>query len=339
MKKTIVFGDIHFGEKSNSVTFNQDCLDYLDWMIAEAKKENIKRCFFLGDWHHIRSSLNVNTMNHSLKGIRKLSENFDEIHMILGNHDLYYRESLSVHSLEFAKEFSNIKIYDKPTVVEDATFIPWLLADEWKTVKKYNTPYIFGHFAIPGFFMNAQVQMQDFGELNEECFDGNVKYVMSGHFHKRQIHYPNNGYEVHYIGNCFPHNFNDVNDTLRGCCIIEDDKAPRYLNWDKMPNYKSLRLSELLENPENHINTKTYAKIVLDINLTYEEANFVRDTFIKIFGTRELSFTYEKKDNQDFSDIEDIKFESVDAIVLKCIESVESKTIDKRTLMDLYNEL
>lgn len=340
MEKTLVFTDIHFGEKSNSVTFNKDCLDFLDWMIDIAKKENIKKCYFLGDWHHIRSSINVHTLNYSLQGIRKLSQNFEKVEMILGNHDLYYRESLSMHSLEFIKEFPNITVHDKITTVDEQfTFVPWLLEGQWKEVQKIDTPYIFGHFVIPGFLVNAMVAMPDTGELNSSSFHPNVKYVFSGHFHKRQVQLNERGYEIHYMGNCFPHNFNDVNDTSRGICILEDDKDPRYINWTEMPNYKSLKLSELLEQPEDYINEKTYAKITLDLNISYEEANFIRETFVKIFGARELSFTHEKKEIENFTELEDITFESVDTIVLKCLSGVESKTIDNRLLVSMYNSL
>jgi DNA repair exonuclease SbcCD nuclease subunit len=93
--KRIIFGDIHFGKKGNSHTFNKDCHRFLDDMISYASENNIKEVVFLGDWFHSRNSINVNTMKSGIDGVRKLANNFDRIIMILGNHDLYYRDSRS----------------------------------------------------------------------------------------------------------------------------------------------------------------------------------------------------------------------------------------------------
>ena len=53
-KKAAFFTDIHYGLKSNSLQHNQDCVNFVDWFIAKAKKENCERrvwhitqCLFL----------------------------------------------------------------------------------------------------------------------------------------------------------------------------------------------------------------------------------------------------------------------------------------------------
>ena len=68
-KKVACFTDIHFGNKSNSKIFNQDCDDFIDWFIDIAHKNDCETCIFLGDWHHHRSALNVDTMDHSLRNL------------------------------------------------------------------------------------------------------------------------------------------------------------------------------------------------------------------------------------------------------------------------------
>ena len=66
-KKVACLTDIHFCLKSNSQTHNQDCLDFVDWYIATAKEEGCDTGIFLGDWHHNRNSLNITTMDYSLR--------------------------------------------------------------------------------------------------------------------------------------------------------------------------------------------------------------------------------------------------------------------------------
>ena len=66
-KKVACFTDIHFGLKSNSSTHLRDCEEFVDWFIAEAKKEGCETCIFLGDWSHNRNSLNLFTLDYSLR--------------------------------------------------------------------------------------------------------------------------------------------------------------------------------------------------------------------------------------------------------------------------------
>ena len=63
--KAVVFSDIHFGLKNNSDDFNKNCLNFIDFMIENSK--GIDTCFFLGDWHHYRSNLAINTLILSIK--------------------------------------------------------------------------------------------------------------------------------------------------------------------------------------------------------------------------------------------------------------------------------
>ena len=156
----------------------------------------------------------------------------------------------------------------------DVTLIPWLVGDEWKKIPKIKSKYIFGHFELPNFYMNAMVQMPDTGELQADHFK-HQEYVFSGHFHKRQ--FKNN---IHYIGNAFPHNYADAGDDERGMMILEYGGKPKYINWPDMPRYITIKVSQLLEDPEKYLKPKMYVRVTLDIKISYEEANFVRETFI-----------------------------------------------------------
>ena len=73
-KKAAVFTDIHFGLKSNSQLHNDDCLAFVKWAVAKAKEEGCETCFYLGDWHNNRASLNIVTLNYSLRALEILNE-------------------------------------------------------------------------------------------------------------------------------------------------------------------------------------------------------------------------------------------------------------------------
>lgn len=332
-KKCIAFTDIHFGLKHNSRDHNQDCEDFIIWMIEQAKARSAETCFFLGDWHHHRASVNVSTLNYTVSNLERLSENFDTVYFIAGNHDLYYKEKREIHSLPMAKRFKNIVMVDTPFIDKDVAVLPWLVGDEWKKIEKLDVKYVFGHFELPGYKMNAMVEMPDHGGLKAEHFKS-PDYVFSGHFHKRQ----QRG-KVHYIGNPFGHNYADVWDFDRGCMYLEWDKEPEYINYEAGPRYISVSLSSLVSEPEKYLTPSTFAKVLVDINISYEEASFLRETFISNYNIRELRLVPQTDEENITVKPGDIKFETVDQIVLDQLSQIDSENFDKQTLISIYNNL
>ena len=55
------------------------------------------------------------------------------------------------------------------------------------------------------------------------------------------------------------------------------------------PKYKTIKLSQLLDNPAKYLLPKTSAKITLDIDISYEEANFIKDTFVDTYDLRDIT--------------------------------------------------
>jgi len=333
--KVAVFTDIHFGNKNNSRQHNMDCEDFVKWFIREAKKRGCETCIFCGDWHHHRASVNVSTLNYSVSNFRMLSEAFEKVYLIVGNHDLFYREKREINSFAFAKVHDNIHIINDDILEEgDVALVPWLVGDEWKKMKKLKSRYVFGHFELPHFMMNAIVEMPDHGELQVDDFK-KADYVFSGHFHKRQ----QRG-KVHYLGSPFAHNYADVWDDQRGAMFLEWGGEPVYVNYDG-PRYIRLNLSDLIDAPEDYLNDKTYCRAMLDVQISYEEANFIKETFVSQFNPRELSLMPIKKEDMNIDPAMDGDFimESVDQIVYNQLQKVESEMINQKLLMDIYKDL
>ncbi|MDA8897759.1 metallophosphoesterase [bacterium] len=329
-KNAACFTDIHYGLKQNSRLHLSDCERFIDWFIAEAKARNAETCIFLGDWHHHRASVNIATMNQSIRDLKKLNDAFEKVYVILGNHDLYYREKRDLNSIEFARDLPNIVMIDEHFLQDDVAIIPWLCGDEYKQVAKMECKYMFAHLELPYFKMNALVEMPDHGGINDKMLS-KPDYVFSGHFHKRQ--YKNN---IHYIGNAFPHNYADVGDVDRGAMFLEWGEEPQYVNWLECPKYKSFTLKELLDQHESLLDEYTYARVKLDISISYEEANFIREKFAEQYNVRELQLIPIKEEEEAYEGGE-IKFESVDQIVITQLETIDSNTIDRQRLIDIYN--
>lgn len=333
-KKVACFTDIHFGMRQNSKAHNQDCENFINWFCATAKAAGAETCIFLGDWHHHRATVNVSTLNYTVKNLETLSQNFEKVYFITGNHDLYYREKRELNSLPFAKNIDNIVMVDEVLQLGDVAIIPWLVEDEWTKMRSLKERYVFGHFELPNFYMNAMVAMPDHGGLNSGHFP-NQEYVFSGHFHKRQ----SRG-NIHYIGNAFPHNYADAGDDDRGMMLLEWGGKPEYITWDQQPRFRNVTLTQLIENPDYYLNSNTFIRVTVDVDISYEESTFLKENFMDTYKLREISFIPGKKEDHATEwEGGDIHFESVDTIVLNQLTAIESKVIDKQLLVDIYNGL
>jgi DNA repair exonuclease SbcCD nuclease subunit len=333
-KKAAIFTDIHFGLKSNSQLHNEDCLNFVKWATAKAKSEGCETAMFLGDWHNNRASINIVTLNYSLRALEHLNDNFEHVFFIPGNHDLYYRDKRDIQSVEWARHLPNIQIVNDWFVSDNVVIAPWLVGDDHKRLHKLKGQYIFGHFELPGYLMNAMVEMPEHGEVRREDF-GHFGHVFSGHFHKRQT--KNN---VTYIGNAFPHNYADAGDDERGLTILEWGKEPEYHAWPDQPRYRVFQLSDVLKNTEAMLQPNMHVRVNLDIDVSYEEAAFVKETFIDTYKLREITIIPAKTTALTDYEIQgNIEFESVDQIVVGQLTNIESDKFNKNLLLDIYRNL
>ena len=328
--KVAVFTDLHYGMRNNSREHNDWCERFVKWVIEQSEERGIKTCIFAGDWHHVRSAINISTLNYSVSGLKLLNDYFDHTYFVIGNHDLFYRDKYEIHSLPYITQFPKIHVIDSMTEVDGVAFVPWLVSDDWKRVPNLKAPYMFGHFELPRFKMNAMVEMPDHGLLNATHFV-NQKQVFSGHFHKRQ-----NSGKIWYIGNTFPHNYSDAWDDERGMMFWTPGADPIFKKWPGSPRYRTLTLSQVVEDPTAHVDELTFAKITIDIAASYEDVHFIKDLLENDLRAREVQMIAPKLDDPEMLDDIDLNFESVDTIVISHLQSIDSSTIDKNELVRIY---
>jgi hypothetical protein len=216
----------------------------------------------------------------------------------------------------------------------NVTIAPWLCGDDHKRIPSLKGQYMFGHFELPGYLMNAMVEMPDHGEVRREHFN-NFEHVFTGHFHKRQTKR-----NITYIGNCFPHNYADAGDDERGLMVLEWGQEPEFHAWPDQPTYRVHSLSNLIDNAATLLRPKMHVKVNLDIDISYEEANYIKDTFADQYQLREISLVPNRKATVD-QDLApgDVKFESVDQIVIDQISKIDSQSYDQRLLLEIYQTL
>jgi hypothetical protein len=273
-------------------------------------------------------------MAYAVRGLEILSENFQQTFFIPGNHDLYYREKRDVQSVEWAKHIPNVHIVNEFFKEGDVSMIPWLVKDEHKKIERIHSTYCLGHLELPHFLMNGLIKMPDHGEIQQDHFK-NIGTVYSGHFHKRQ-----DSKNITYIGNCFPHNYSDAGDDMRGCMVLEWGKPHEFHTWSDQPRYRVYNLSHVLQCAEAVLKPKMHVRVNLDIDISYEEATFIKETFATTYKLREITLIPSKKEFEGAAvEPGSIQFLSVDQIVAEDISKISSDHFDPKLLLDIYRNL
>lgn len=218
--KLAIFGDTHCGARQdNDFYIRHQERFFGDVFFPYLEDNNITTVIHDGDMNDKRRAINIkslSSLNRSL--INPLIAGEYDYWQILGNHDIYYkntRELSSVVELFRAHEGNNFHIVRDPMTVDfDGRLIylcPWLIPDELekldKVLGKTSAKICIGHFELYGFELMKGVTMThglDPGALSQ--FD----VVMSGHYHT-----PSRHGNVMYIGAPYQMSYADVDDRKR----------------------------------------------------------------------------------------------------------------------------
>ena len=267
--KIALITDTHFGARGDSPAFNEFFFKFWEnKFFPYIQENNITTVVHLGDIVDRRKYINFSTLN-SLRNrfVKRLRDLNIDFHVIVGNHDVPYRNTNEVNAMEelFSLE-SNLSIYSKPKTVEfDGTkiaFIPWInhtnMPDVLEFIKQTPAQICFGHFEIAGFEM-------DKGSVCQEGLDRGIfkKFDMtfSGHFH----HKSTDG-EITYLGNTYEMTWADYNDT-RGFHIFDTDN----------------RELEFIENPYRMFHKIVYDDKVESLeSVNTKDYSFYKDTIVKV---------------------------------------------------------
>lgn len=217
-----VITDTHWTFKKSSKHIHDYFeLFYRDIFFPTLEKYNINTVIHMGDAFDNRKSIDFWGLDWTRRIVLDPLSKYD-VHMIIGNHDIFLRNSTQINSPNLLlKDYPNIKVYFEPTNTKihdlDVTFIPWICDDNYnqtnKIIQNSRAKVVFGHLELQGFNVNRNLVMDDHG-MNPKIFD-KFDRVYSGHYHTRS----NNG-KIFYLGNPYEMFWNDIND-LRGFTIFD----------------------------------------------------------------------------------------------------------------------
>lgn len=341
--KICLITDLHFGVHKSSNVFLTSQLKYFDEeFIPYMENNNIDNVFILGDVFDNRNSINVKIINEVYHLFDKLSKG-RKLYVLIGNHDMYLKTNIDIHSLKFLKKFENIKLIDDKEVVEIVG--KKILLSSWqideneytKYLNNINADYCFGHFDINGFKIN-KFKNCDIG-LNDKFFC-KFKKVFSGHYHLRSKQIKNNT-EIVYIGSPYSFTRDDINEE-KGFCILDLEKD----SYEFVNNKNSVKFV-LIKYPTeiNEILIKNnIIDVQVDYNDKYNEADF-QNYLQKIETFSPISISIKLINNfltgNEIKDLEDYKMTDVLTLIGQYIRElkIDNKEKIEKIIYDLYDEI
>ena len=212
--KLAIITDTHFGARNDNQNFNEYFYKFYESVFFPTLEDReIDTVIHLGDVLDRRKYISYKIAHDfRTRFLNKFQQNRINLHMLVGNHDTYYKNTSDVNSLNELVKFSKVKIYKDPKVVEfdglPILFMPWINSNNYsKAIKLLNTAktdILMGHLEINGFEMHKGQIAQ--GSYDKELFR-RFDTVFSGHFH----HKSDDG-QIFYLGTPYEIMWNDWDD-------------------------------------------------------------------------------------------------------------------------------
>ena len=221
--RVAIITDTHYGARKGS-RYLHDYFElfYENVFFPALEEHGVEVVIHMGDAFDSRKSIDYQSLEWAKRVVFNPLKKYD-VHMIIGNHDTYYKNTNEVNSPELLLQtYPNIKTYSKPTEVNvgglDILFLPWINQGNEElslnTIKTTSCRCAMGHLELQGFRVNRQIIMEH--GLESKLFE-KFERVYSGHYHTRS----NDG-KVFYLGNPYEMYWTDVNDT-RGFHIFDTE--------------------------------------------------------------------------------------------------------------------
>jgi DNA repair exonuclease SbcCD nuclease subunit len=343
--KIAIINDTHFGARGDSQLFFDHFIKFFENVFFPYIKENnIDTVIHAGDLMDRRKYVNFNILNQvRTKFIDRLRDEGVELHCILGNHDVYYRNTNMINSIRELFN-SDLKLYEEPTVVNfdglDIALLPWVNKENHDKsidfIKTAPAPILIGHLELQGYDVMRGVKYD--GGMNPKLFE-RYEQVLTGHFHCRQEHG-----NIYYMGTQYQITFADLNEQ-KGFHVFDTDK----------------REIEFIPNPYKMFHSVSYNDENGPIDSdNYDCSNF-KDSYIKLYvenkkhpysferfmdklydcGVAKITVVEELIDSEwTKEEIVDIAQDTVTLInnEIDSIEEVKDKAKMKKIIKDLYME-
>jgi DNA repair exonuclease SbcCD nuclease subunit len=320
-----LINDTHYGARKGSKLFHDYFeLFYKNVFFPTLEQYGITTVIHMGDAFDSRKSIDYQSLEWAKRVVFEPLRNYD-VHMIVGNHDSYYKNTNNTNSPQLLlKDYSNVKTYSSPTEIKvgnlDILLLPWICMDNeeksLKLIKRTKAKVVMGHL-----------------ELEADIFK-NFKKVFSGHYHTRS----DNG-TVFYTGNPYEIYWTDVGDT-RGFTIFDTET----LDHESIDNpYKMFYNIYYEDTNYQTFDTREYENKIVKVIVRKKTDTKKFEKFIDKLYTSNVAElkVIENFDIQESKNFEVFESEDTLSILNRYIEEAEvnlDKSLIQKLLQEVYQE-
>ena len=335
--KILLITDQHFGVRNDNLHFVEHYRKfYSNIVIPFIKASGIKEIINLGDTFDKRRSINYMSLEAAKEmWFDPVKELGCKINALIGNHDIYYKNTLRINSPEELLGGYDIDVIDEPTTRNydgtDILFLPWICDENYdrtlRSITESTAPVCMGHLELngfeahPGHVMDKGIDMNIFSKFNK---------VFSGHYHTKS-----NKNNCYYLGNPYQLYWNDYGQK-RGFHVFDTETLRTTFYRNPFDTFHKLYYNNGVVLPNEEEIKGTFVKLIVEDKGDYTKFDyFVRQ--IQDIGLADLKIV------EDLSvDIEggDVVVETEDTITLldNYIDDIELK-VDKSNIKNIMRSL
>jgi DNA repair exonuclease SbcCD nuclease subunit len=286
--KFAVIADTHFGVRKDEKAFldNQERF-FSEFFFPTLDDQKIDTLVHAGDLFDNRKSINMNTLDRTkAMFLDPLLERGIKMHIIPGNHDVYYKNTNRINALTqllHQERYTNTKIHEECSTIDfdglEIALIPWITpeneADTMKFISATTAPMVCGHFEFIGHEMYAGTKALE--GLSTDAFK-RFTDVWSGHYHHRST----KG-NIHYLGASSEYIWTDAEDE-RGFNIFDTEtKALEYYR-NPFPMFQRIHYLDNSKDAIRYINdfdTSSVASKIVRVIVSVKNHSALFDRFVE----------------------------------------------------------
>jgi len=336
--KVAIITDTHFGVRKGSQIFHDYFQKfYADTFFPALEQRGIRHCIHLGDVFDVRKGIDYWSLDWAKRVFfDELERRGIDTHIIVGNHDIFYRTSLKLNSVMLnLREYPNLAVYDRPQTANiegrDIFMVPWICEENAESFVKERdssqATLCMGHLELAGFYANKDYQCQHGTNSNEfSKFDT----VFSGHFHKKSSRS-----NITYLGNPYQLYWNDL-DEVRGFHIYDLETGELEFIPNPTPMFHKIFYNESkrqLFNPTKFKNS--YIKIVVEDKSTPKKLSSFVDKLYQV-GIHDIKIIEQLSLDVD----DDVEVEGEDTLTtLTNYVNAMDDSINKSSIIQIFKSL
>ena len=315
--KILLITDQHFGVRNDNQNFIEHYRKfYGNIVIPFLKASGIKEIINLGDTFDRRKFVNFMSLEAAKEmWFDPVKELGCKMTALIGNHDIYYKNTLRINSPDELLGGYDIDVIHEPTTRSydgtDILLLPWICDENYdrtlRSITESTAPVCMGHLELNGFEAHPGHVMDNGIDMN--IFKKFTK-VFSGHYHTKS-----NRDNCYYLGNPYQLYWNDYGQK-RGFHVFDTE---------------TLRTT-FYRNPFD-----TFHKLYYNGGVNIPPEDEIKGTFVKLIVEDKGDYTkfdYAVKRLQDIG-LADLKIVEDLSVDLENADSVV-ETEDTMTLLDNY---